>query len=108
MSSVEEIEAAIDGLPLDECKRIAEWFRVREQMRWDKQMDHDSSTGKLDFLFGEVEDESAEGSFASGLSASEIGRDSPVLEALLYLLSEPDIVGIAWATLPDCKKRWLF
>jgi hypothetical protein len=61
MSRVEEIEAAIEGLPPEEYRRIAQWFRVREQMRWDEQMDADSSAGKLDFLFEEAESESAKG-----------------------------------------------
>jgi hypothetical protein len=59
MSRVEEIEAAIDGLPPEEYRRVVEWFRVREQRRWDEQMDADSLTGKLDFLFDEAEGESA-------------------------------------------------
>jgi hypothetical protein len=61
MSRVEEIEAAIDGLPSEEYRRIVQWFRVREQTRWDQQMDADSSAGKLDFLFDEAESESAKG-----------------------------------------------
>jgi hypothetical protein len=61
MSRVEEIEAAIDGLPPEEYRRIVQWFRVREQTRWDEQLDADSSAGKLDFLFDEAESESAKG-----------------------------------------------
>jgi hypothetical protein len=61
MSRVEEIEAAIDGLPPEEYRRIVQWFRVREQKRWDDQLDSDSSAGKLDFLFDEAESESAKG-----------------------------------------------
>jgi hypothetical protein len=61
MSRVEEIEAAIDGLPPEEYRRIAQWFRAREQRRWDERMDADSSAGKLDFLFEEAESESAKG-----------------------------------------------
>jgi hypothetical protein len=61
MDRVEEIEAAIDGLPPDEFRRIVEWFREREQTRWDEKMDRDSRSGKLDFLFDEAEDESAKG-----------------------------------------------
>ena len=61
MSRVEEIEAAIDGLPPEEYRRIVHWFRVREQRRWDEQMDADSLAGKLDFLFDEAESESARG-----------------------------------------------
>jgi len=61
MSRVEEIEAAIDGLPPEDYRRIVQWFRVREQRRWDEQLDADSSAGKLDFLFDEAESESAKG-----------------------------------------------
>jgi hypothetical protein len=61
MDRVEEIEAAIDGLPPEEYRRIVQWFRLRDQERWDEQMDRDSSSGKLDFLFEEAESESAKG-----------------------------------------------
>jgi hypothetical protein len=61
MSRVEEIEAAIDGLPAEDYRRIVQWFRAREQQRWDQQLEADSSAGKLDFLFDEAEDESANG-----------------------------------------------
>lgn len=61
MGRVEQIEAAIEGLPPEEYRRIVQWFRVREQARWDSQLDADSSEGKLDFLFDEAENESAQG-----------------------------------------------
>jgi hypothetical protein len=59
MDRVEEIEAAIDGLPPEEYRRIVQWLHVREEQRWDEQMDRDSSAGKLDFLFEEAESERA-------------------------------------------------
>jgi hypothetical protein len=61
MSRVEAIEAAIDGLPPEDYRRIVQWFRAREQRRWDEQMDTDSVAGKLDFLFDEADSESARG-----------------------------------------------
>jgi hypothetical protein len=61
MSRVEEIEAAIDSLSPEEYRRIIQWFRSREQKRWDEQLDADSAAGKLDFLFDEAESESAKG-----------------------------------------------
>ncbi len=61
MDRVEEIEAAIQHLPPEEYQRLVQWFRSREQARWDEQMDRDTSTGKLDFLFEEAERESAQG-----------------------------------------------
>ena len=61
MDRVEEIEAAISSLPEAEYRRLAEWFLLREQARWDGQMDRDSSEGTLDFLFQEADDEAAQG-----------------------------------------------
>ena len=61
MSRVEEIEAALEGLPPEEYRRIVQWLQLREQRRWDEQMDADSGAGKLDFLFDEADRESAKG-----------------------------------------------
>lgn len=61
MDRVEEIEAAIEGLPPEEYRRIVQWLQRREEERWDEQLDRDSSGGKLDFLFDEAESESAKG-----------------------------------------------
>ena len=61
MDKVEEIETAIDSLPPEDFRRIAQWFRERDQRHWDERLDSDSASGKLDFLFEEVENESAQG-----------------------------------------------
>jgi len=61
MGRIEEIEAAIDGLSREEYRRILQWFRLREQERWDVQLNSGSATGRLDFLFDEAESESAKG-----------------------------------------------
>jgi hypothetical protein len=61
MDRVEEIETAITRLPPEEYRRLVDWFRMREQTRWDEQMDQDSLTGKLDFLFKEGKSESEQG-----------------------------------------------
>jgi len=61
MDRVEQIEAAIDGLDAQEYDRLIHWFREREQARWDRQLDQDSASGKLDFLFQEAEEQSAQG-----------------------------------------------
>jgi len=60
MDRVEEIEAAINDLPPEDFRRIANWFREHDQSLWDQQLDCDASTGKLDFLFEEIETESQE------------------------------------------------
>ena len=61
MDRVEEIEAAIRSLPPEEYRRLIDWIRERAQTRWDEQIDRDSASGKLDFLFREAKDESVEG-----------------------------------------------
>ena len=61
MDRVEEIEAAIASLPPEEFRRIAQWFYEREGRLWEEQLDSDSASGKLDFLFEEAESESAQG-----------------------------------------------
>lgn len=58
MDRVEQIEAAITELPPEDFRRIAKWFRERDQSVWDQQMDGDSASGKLDFLFEEAETDS--------------------------------------------------
>ncbi len=58
---MEEIEAAINNLPVEDFRRIARWFRDRDQTLWDQQLDEDSASGKLDFLFDEAESERKEG-----------------------------------------------
>lgn len=58
MDRVEEIEAAISNLPPEDLRRIANWLRERDQSLWEQQLDSDSSSGKLDFLFEEIEADS--------------------------------------------------
>ena len=60
MDRVQEIEAVINDLPPEEYRRLAQWFLALEQTRWDEQLDRDSSAGKLDFLFEEAANESAQ------------------------------------------------
>ncbi len=61
MDRVEQIEAAINGLDPDEYRRFVQWFRAREQARWDAQLDRDSAAGELDFLLEEADRQSAQG-----------------------------------------------
>lgn len=61
MDRVEEIETAISSLPPEDYRRLLDWFRTREQTRWDERMDQDCAAGKLDFLFREAEGESEKG-----------------------------------------------
>ncbi len=61
MSTVEEIETAIESLPKEEYARLREWFSDRDWEKWDKQIEADSESGKLDFLVKEALDEKTKG-----------------------------------------------
>ena len=56
MASVEDIEDAITKLSPEDYARFLEWFRERDQLVWDDQMDRDAAAGKLSFLRREARD----------------------------------------------------
>ncbi len=56
-----EIERAIERLQPPELERIAALVAQRLNDQWDRQMDRDATTGKLDFLFEEAARERSEG-----------------------------------------------
>ena len=61
MSTVLEIENAIDRLKPAERAQVAAWLARKEAQDWDAQMDADAGAGKLDFLFREAADERESG-----------------------------------------------
>lgn len=61
MSKVEEIQAAIESLPEEEYARLRNWFSERDWKKWDRQIEADSASGKLDFLVREALEEKAKG-----------------------------------------------
>jgi hypothetical protein len=52
--SVEELEFAIQKLPADEFKRLASWFAEYEAEQWDRQIEADQRTGRLDHVIKRV------------------------------------------------------
>ena len=61
MSTVEEIESAIENLKEDDFLRLAKWLETKVADAWDREMNQDSKAGKLDFLFNEAGSERAAG-----------------------------------------------
>ncbi len=61
MSKVEEILSSIESLSREEFTRLREWFYERDWERWDRQIEGDSESGKLDFLVKEALAEKADG-----------------------------------------------
>ena len=50
MTSVEAIEEQIAELDNASFSKLRDWFIEFDQSRWEKQIESDSNTGKLDFL----------------------------------------------------------
>lgn len=61
MSSVAEIEVAIEKLSAEEFVALESWFDAKRQGHWDRQIDEDSASGAFDALLREVEQDIAQG-----------------------------------------------
>jgi len=61
MSKVEKIEAEIESLSEEEYVHLRKWFSEKDWGKWNRQIEADSETGKLDFLVREALDEKAKG-----------------------------------------------
>ncbi|HSR09537.1 MAG TPA: hypothetical protein VLM42_20570 [Bryobacteraceae bacterium] len=61
MSRVEQIERAIQELSPEEFAQLAQYIRSLEQERWERQLDNEAASGKLDFLQNEVRKERESG-----------------------------------------------
>ena len=54
MSTVQEIERAIEHLPADEFFKLGEWFDDQRERLWDERIARDAQSGRLDFLIEEA------------------------------------------------------
>jgi hypothetical protein len=54
MSRVEEIQSAIVSLSPEEYARLRRWFAERDWEQWDREIEEDAASGKLDFLIDEA------------------------------------------------------
>jgi len=54
MTKVQEIQAAIETLPHEDYVRLRQWFSERDWENWDRQIEADSESGRLDFLIKEA------------------------------------------------------
>jgi len=61
MSRVEAIQSAIVSLSPEEYAYLRQWFAERDWEQWDKQIEEDTASGKLDFLITEAMAEKAQG-----------------------------------------------
>jgi hypothetical protein len=61
MSNVEKIKAAIEALAETDYVRLRQWFTEKDWEKWDKHIEANSKSGKLDFLISEALEEKTKG-----------------------------------------------
>ena len=61
MFNVTEIMEAIENLPEKDLSLLRKWFWEKDQQKWDKQIELDSSSKKIDFLVKEALDQKSKG-----------------------------------------------
>ena len=54
MTTIQEIKSAIGSLPHQEYMQLLGWIHDRDWSEWDKQLESDVASGKLDFLAKEA------------------------------------------------------
>jgi len=54
MSTVEEIESAIQKLPRDQFYRLLAWLRAKYEDEWDRQIEEDAKAGRFENLAAEA------------------------------------------------------
>ena len=57
MSTVEEIEAAIQRLPPDQMAAFRAWYAEFDAAVWDREIVEDEAAGRLDWLINEALDD---------------------------------------------------
>ena len=55
MSTVQDIEAAIQVLPREEFSKLWQWWDSYREATWDRQIEADLAAGKLDKLLAEAD-----------------------------------------------------
>ena len=54
MTKIEELELAIASLPEEDYSQFRRWFLERDWEKWDREIEADATSGKLDFLLEEA------------------------------------------------------
>ena len=54
MGNVKSIEKAVEALPAAELAEFRHWFAEFDAVAWDRQIEHDVVSGKLDALAAEA------------------------------------------------------
>jgi len=61
MKSIEEAIEFIESLPKEDFYRLRDWILERDWEKWDREIEEDSKSGRLDFLIRQALDEKEQG-----------------------------------------------
>ena len=61
MKSIEEAIEFIESLPKEDFYRLRNWILERDWEKWDREIEEDSKSGRLDFLIRQALDEKEQG-----------------------------------------------
>ena len=61
MSTVQQIEEAVQRLPAEELAAFRAWFAEFDATQWDRQVEADVTAGRLDWLVEEARQDLREG-----------------------------------------------
>lgn len=61
MTRIDALKQAIEKLPEDDYIALRQWFSEKDWRKWDRLIEEDSASGKLDFLVREARDEKNKG-----------------------------------------------
>lgn len=64
MTKLEQIEKSVAFLSVDEVRQFAVWFDELRWQRWDRKIEADSKSGRLDDILDRVRAEIAQGKTA--------------------------------------------
>ena len=71
MSTIAEIEAAIEKLPPVKFRELRQWIAERDSREWDEQIERDVAAGKVDELRKKVRADAPLGQLKRGLKIAE-------------------------------------
>ena len=61
MKSIEEAIEFIESLPKEDFYKLRNWILEKDWEQWDREIEEDSKSGKLDFLIKQALDEKKQG-----------------------------------------------
>ena len=61
VGKIDDLKAEIEQLPAEEFAEICRWLSEKDWEQWDKEIEEDSRSGKLDFLIREALQEKPSG-----------------------------------------------